>query len=123
VQLLLLARAQARHGQPQRQRLERLAHLVGVEELAARQPRDDRAAARDHRHQALGGQLSERLAQRPAADPQRARERDLAQLGAGLQAARENLLAQVVEHLLAQRAVLERGVGRGRGGAHRAPRT
>ena len=82
VQLGLLLRAQARHRELDRQRLERLAHLVGVDEFLAREARDDRAAARDHRHESLGRELPERLAQRAAADPERARERGLAELGA-----------------------------------------
>ncbi len=69
--------AEPRNREADRQRLERLAHLVGVEELLCGQRAHDGAAARPDRDEPLGGEPADRLAQRPAADAERARERDL----------------------------------------------
>ena len=80
--------AQPRHGQPHRHRLERLAHLVQLEELLLRERANDRAATRPDGDEPLGGEPADRLADRAAADAELLGERDLRQLGCRARAPR-----------------------------------
>ena len=98
-----------RHGELDRERLQRLAQLVGREELLRRERGDDGAAARAHGHEALRGEAADRLAHRSPGDAERLRERDLVELAARRQAVVEDLLAQVLVHALPQRQVLDPG--------------
>src|SRR5581483_279140 len=100
-------RPEARRREPYGEHLERLAHLVGLEELLLRQRADDRAAPRPDVHEPLGRQPPDRLADRPAADAELAGERRLLQLRPGRQAVGEDLLAQMRMDALPQRQVLE----------------
>ena len=98
-----------RHGEPHGHRLERLAHLVRLDELVARERADDGASPRPDRHEALGREPAERLADRAAADAERLGERDLGQLGPRRQPPGEDLVAKVVVDALPERAAVERG--------------
>ena len=104
-----LIRAEPRHGEPDRERLQRLAQLVGREELLRRERRDDRAAPRAHRDEAFRCEAADRLAHRSPGDAERLRERDLVELAARRQAVVEDLLAQVLVHPLPERQVLDPG--------------
>ena len=95
------------HGELDREHLQRLAQLVGREELLRRERGDDGAAARAHGHETLGGETPDRLAHRSPGDAERLRERDLVELAARRQAVVEDLLAQVLVHALPQRQVLD----------------
>ena len=91
--------------------LERLAHLVRLDELVLRQRPDDGPAPRPHHHEPFGGQPTDRLAHRAAAHAELGGERRLLQLGAGRQPVGEDLLAQVRVHALPERQVLETASG------------
>ena len=64
---------QPRHRQPHGHHLERLTHLVRLDELLVRERADDGAPPRSDRDEALGGEPAERFADRPAADAERPR--------------------------------------------------
>src|SRR5207248_10832586 len=79
-----------------------LAHLVGVHELLLGELGHDGATPRRDGHEPLGGESPERLADRSSAHSERGRKGDLVELRARLEAARQDLLAEMREHLLAQ---------------------
>src|SRR5688500_19891577 len=81
---------ETRDRQPHAERLERLAHLVRVEEVATRQRGDDRAAPGSDAHEALGLKAPERLADRTAADAKLVGQGDLEQDAARWVAVRED---------------------------------
>ncbi len=105
-ELVEVGRGQARDGEPHGHDLERLAHLVGLDELVMRQRADDSAAPWTHEHEPFGGEPDDRLADRPAADAELARKGDLGELGAGRQAIREDLLAKMLVHPLPEGEIL-----------------
>ena len=97
-----------RDREPDGHQLQRLAHLVELEELLLRERADHRAAARPDGDEPFGGQPADRLADRPAADAQLLGERDLGELGAGLEPPGQDLGPQVVVHPLPESQVLDR---------------
>ena len=103
------SRSEPRDREPDRHQLERLAHLVELEELFLRERADDGAAARPDGDEAFGGQPADRLADRPAADAELLGERDLGELGAGLEPSGQDLRPQVVVDPLPESQVLDRG--------------
>ena len=108
LQLLEVLFAEPWYGQPHGHHLERLAHLVQLEELLPRKRADDGAASRPDGDEPFGGEPAERLANRAAADSQLLGERHLRQLGPGLELAGEDLLAQALVDTLPEGQVLER---------------
>jgi hypothetical protein len=98
---------QLRNRQPHRHHLERLANLVRLDELLARECADDGPPARADGDEALGGEPAERLADRATADTERPCEGDLVKLGAGGQSPGDDLVAEVVVYPLPERAVIE----------------
>ena len=97
-----------RHGEADRERLERLAHLIGLEELPGAERRDDRAAARADRHEPLGGEPPEGLADRSATDAEGRGERHLGEDRPRREPVGEDLVAQVRVDALPQGEVLDR---------------
>ena len=112
---------QQRDGEADGERLERLAHLVGLEELLVAERRDDRAAARAHGHEPLRGEPAEGLADGSAADAEGRGERHLGEHGARRQPVGEDLVAQVRVDPLPQREVLDRPRDRARPDRPRSP--
>ena len=100
-------RRQPRHRESHGHHLERLPHLVRLEELLRREGAHDRAPPRANRDEPLGGEAAESFADRRATDAERAGERHLLQLGAGRQPTRGDLLAEVLVDPLPERAVVE----------------
>ena len=96
-----------RHGQADRHHLERLANLVRLDELVAREGADDGAAARADGHEALRGEPPECFPDRSPADAERGGESHLVQLGPGSQRPGDDLVAEVVVDPLPERAVVE----------------
>ena len=85
------------------ERLERGSHLVQVGRLLGGGHDDDRALLGNRRHQSLGGELAQHLADRGPRDARLLDQLALDQPLAGLQAEIEDRLTQHVEHLLAKR--------------------
>ena len=82
----------ARDGELDRHALDRLAHLVELEELRLRERGNNGAATRPDGDEPFGGEPPDRLADRAAADAELIGERDLGELCARLEAALEDLL-------------------------------
>ena len=92
--------------------------VVDLRDVVARHLGDEGAAPRLHRHQALGGEHLQRLAQRRAADAVLGRQPLLVDPVARLEPAREDLLAQSLGDLLVERSRGQRPEGRGLGDGH-----
>jgi len=78
---------ESRDGQPHGHHLERLTHLVGLEELLLGERADDGTAPRPDRDEPFRRQPADGLPDRAPADSEVRRERHLLQLRAGLQTA------------------------------------
>src|SRR5207248_11564678 len=78
-----------------------------LEELLFRQRADDGAAAGTDCHKPFGGEPADRFADRPAADAELLRQRDLGELSSRLEAPGEDLLAQIVVGALPESQVPE----------------
>ena len=92
---------------------EQRQQVVDLRHVVARHLGHVGAAAHLHRHQAFDGQHLERFAQRRAADAVLGARASARRSSAGLELAREDLLAQAVGHLLVQRARRQHGGRRG----------
>jgi len=86
------------------ERLERRARVVDLGGLVAGDRGDDRAAVGDHLDQALALELAQRLAHRSAAHAGQLAQLPLDQALTGGEAAGEDRLADVVEHLRPHRS-------------------
>ncbi len=95
-------------GEPDREDLERLANLVGVDELLRSQRADFGPAPRPDRDQPLGRQAAHSLADRAAAYLEHLGERHLRKLCSGGEPLGQDLFAQVLIDPLRQCQVVER---------------
>jgi hypothetical protein len=93
-----VGRRELRHGDPDRDRLERDSHDVELLGVGARQLRDPDAAVRLGNDQPLPLEQSQRLAQRRAAHVEVAPERHLRRRLPGRQLAAQDRVAQAVVH-------------------------
>ncbi|MCY1547548.1 hypothetical protein D9M68_836140 [compost metagenome] len=110
-----------RHGQAQQPRLQPQADVEELLHLRARQHGHIGAAVRDHVDQALGAELADGLAHRQAAYSQFLGQQLLAQRGTGGNRARQDAVAQLVDHQfdggLADEAAGGASLGTGRNGS------
>jgi hypothetical protein len=107
IEFLEVGGCHAGRGEADRQRLQRLTDAVSIEELLRREGTDDRALPWCQRHQTLGREPAERLADGNATDPELGRQVFFGQGCLGCAGIAEDALAQVLVDLLRQRRVIQ----------------